>query len=175
MLQGALCVVAPFTAAQPLVATLFQLIFASLVLKLAPFESDFDDIASFVSASAMVLMLLTASALFMQGHATNDEQFFNPIVLEVILITLTVGALVLQLSVMTRVIPCPERLCFCGTNSGRSRPANTNHLEKKEGENMAVEMVGDEGQKFHRNPMKNKSYNRRRSEMEVEGGVEAQF
>ena len=60
-MTGALCVVAPNTAAQPMMATLFQLVFACLILKLSPFESDYHDIASFVSAASITLILLSSA------------------------------------------------------------------------------------------------------------------
>tara|TARA_B100000795_G_C22785468_1_gene434384 strand:- start:500 stop:955 length:456 start_codon:yes stop_codon:yes gene_type:complete len=141
-MTGALCIIGPDTAAQPLVATVFQLVYAAFILKLAPFESDFDDLASFIAASAMVMILILASAIFMDGQVDVEEQLYNTFALEVALMTLTIGALVLQMSIMMRVIIYPSKSRTCSNFFVQQ------HLVKKKEEDVIVEM-----QVMDQNPM----------------------
>ena len=115
-MTGALCIVAPNTAAQPLMATLFQLIFACLVLKLSPFKNDYDDIASFVSAASITLILLIASAIFANSKVPEEDKLYDEAGLEATLLVLTVGSFVAQLAIMVRVSFCSGALppsCYC--------------------------------------------------------------
>ena len=73
--SGALCIIASGTTAQPLVATLFQLIFLLLVLKAAPYDSDGDDQSSFVSALTLCLTMLCGFAVM--SNPTENKSDAN--------------------------------------------------------------------------------------------------
>jgi hypothetical protein len=70
-----LCIIASGTTAQPLVATLFQLIFLLLVLKAAPYDSDGDDQSSFVSALTLCLTMLCGFAVM--SNPTENKSDAN--------------------------------------------------------------------------------------------------
>ena len=62
-MTGALVVIGKGSEVQPLVAVLFQMTFMLTVLKLSPYESDNDDVASFVSSLCICLATLCAMVL----------------------------------------------------------------------------------------------------------------
>ena len=70
-----MCIIASGTTAQPLVATLFQLIFLLLVLKAAPYDSDGDDQSSFVSALTLCLTMLCGFAVM--SNPTENKSDAN--------------------------------------------------------------------------------------------------
>jgi hypothetical protein len=70
LMTGALCVIGTGTSMKPLVAILFQLFFLLLVLKLAPYEDDDDDLSSLLSSLAITLTCLLGFAL-----ATAAEEY----------------------------------------------------------------------------------------------------
>ena len=63
------------TVAQPLLATLVQLFFLLLVLKLAPYEEDKDDWASMIASITLVLTMLCGFAIMSDASAGDDAQF----------------------------------------------------------------------------------------------------
>lgn len=62
-MTGALCVIGQGSSLKPLIAVLFQLTFLLVVLKLAPYADDDDDLSSFISSLAIVLTCLFGFAL----------------------------------------------------------------------------------------------------------------
>ena len=74
-MTGALCVIGAGTVAQPLLATLVQLFFLLLVLKLAPYEEDKDDWASMIASITLVLTMLCGFAIMSDESAGDDAQF----------------------------------------------------------------------------------------------------
>jgi hypothetical protein len=167
-MTGALCVVAPNTAAQPMMATLFQLIFACLILKLSPFESDYDDIASFVSAASITLILLVASAIFANGKVAAEDKLYDDAALETMLLALTMGSLIAQVAIMGRVFFCPAQAAprWCQRRGCRMmkdfdseekvrRRSQTWAVEKEGGGSTVVEMVAAVASTH--NPMRGKA------------------
>ena len=63
------CIIAHGTSVQPLVATFFQLFFLLLVLKIAPYKSDDDDISSFVTSLALLVTMVIGFSLL-----TDDKK-----------------------------------------------------------------------------------------------------
>mgnify|MGYP006088723611 CR=1 FL=1 len=98
-MTGAMCIIAAGSAAQPLVATLFQLVFLLVVLKCAPYGSETDDQAAFIAAFTLTLTMLCGFALMMD---TPDDPNFDPGITGGVLIFISIFCLVLELGIMLK-------------------------------------------------------------------------
>ena len=87
-------VIAPGTSAQPLVATLFQLFFLLLVLKLAPYDGDADDYSSFIASLTLGLTMLCGFAIMAQAGKESDIGDANFI--GYLLVTISITCMVLN-------------------------------------------------------------------------------
>ena len=94
-----MCIIAAGTSAQPLVATLFQLAFLLVVLKLAPYDGDTDDQASFIAALTLTLTMLCGFALMMDNPL---EPNFDPSITGGVMMFISIGCLVLEFGVMAK-------------------------------------------------------------------------
>ena len=94
-----MCIIAAGTSAQPLVATLFQLAFLLVVLKLAPYDGDTDDQASFIAALTLTLTMLCGFALMTDDPSDPN---FDPSITGGVMMFISIGCLVLQLGVMAK-------------------------------------------------------------------------
>ena len=65
MMTGAMCVVAPGSSVQLLLAVLVMLIYTMTILKTAPYEEDTEDWSSFIACSALTLTTIGGFALIM--------------------------------------------------------------------------------------------------------------
>ena len=65
MMTGAMCVVAPGSSVQLLLAVLIMLIYTMTILKTAPYEEDTEDWSSFIACSALTLTTIGGFALIM--------------------------------------------------------------------------------------------------------------
>ena len=97
--RGAMCIIAAGTSAQPLVATLFQMAFLLCVLKLAPYDGDVDDQASFIAALTLTLTMLCGFALMMDN---SEDPNFDPGITGAVLIIISVTCLVLEIGIMMK-------------------------------------------------------------------------
>jgi len=97
-MTGALCILAPGSSAQPLVATLFQMMFLLVILKAAPYESDGDDKSSFVSALTLTLTMLCAFAVMAADPADSDA--FSGEVVGYVLVIISIFCLVVQVDLV---------------------------------------------------------------------------
>ena len=102
LLQGALVIIGANTTVQPLVGTLFQLAFLLVVLKLAPYQGDEDDVASFWSSLALTLTNILSVMLLYELHSKEVFQFFHPESIGAAMIAINVSCLVLQIGLMVR-------------------------------------------------------------------------
>ena len=89
-----MCIIAAGTSAQPLVATLFQLAFLLVVLKLAPYDGDTDDQASFIAALTLTLTMLCGFALMMDNPLDPN---FDPSIAGGVMMFISIGCLVMSL------------------------------------------------------------------------------
>ena len=80
---------------QPLVATLFQLFFLLIALKLSPYKSSDDDISSFVSSLAICLTTIGGMILITDGSPMGGSSFDQDF-LGNFLITIMVGSIAFQ-------------------------------------------------------------------------------
>ena len=92
-----MCIIAAGTSAQPLVATLFQLAFLLVVLKLAPYGRDTDDQAAFIAALTLVLTMISGFALMMD--VDRDAPDFDPNVTGSIMVAISILCLVLEIGI----------------------------------------------------------------------------
>ena len=98
LMTGAMVVIAPGTSAQPLVATLFQLFFLLLVLKLAPYDGDADDYSSFIASLTLALTMLCGFAIMAQEGKESDLGDANFI--GYLLVTISITCMVLNTGIM---------------------------------------------------------------------------
>jgi len=96
-MTGMLCIIGQGSPMQPLVAILFQLVFLLTVLKLAPYEDENDDLASFVSSLTITLTLLVGFALISD---TKSDPTFDPDIFSVLLVVILVSCLVFEIGLM---------------------------------------------------------------------------
>ncbi len=74
VMTGALSVMAPGTAVQPLLAVLFMLAYLLVLLKTTPFEYDADDFSAYTSATVLLLASLMALALRQDTDKEYDQE-----------------------------------------------------------------------------------------------------
>ena len=98
LMTGAMVVIAPGTSAQPLVATLFQLFFLLLVLKLAPYDGDADDYSSFIASLTLALTMLCGFAIMAQEGKESD--FGDANFIGYLLVTISITCMVLNTGIM---------------------------------------------------------------------------
>ena len=104
IMTGAMCLVGAGTAAQPMVATLVQLFFLLLVLKLAPYEEDSDDMAGFVASLALTLTLFAAFAI---SNTDPNNPNFDSDIIGVLLIAISVLCVVFELGLAAYDLELP--------------------------------------------------------------------
>merc|ERR1711865_623984 len=112
MMCGGLVMAAPGTPLQVLIATLIMLSHLLVVLKLAPYDSDGEDVSSFLSSLTLTLTTIGGNVLIMDGGGDVSKKTFNSKALGYILITISVMCIVSQIGI-TVFIDCGvwERLC----------------------------------------------------------------
>tara|TARA_B110000208_G_C11617403_1_gene375893 strand:+ start:264 stop:737 length:474 start_codon:yes stop_codon:yes gene_type:complete len=110
-MTGAICLIGRGTNIQPLVATIVQTAYLTVVLKLAPYVNDDEDRASVVAASGLAFTYLIASVLFSENQANVSS--FNGKTLEVILLVVTIGSFLIQLAYLLKL--------FVGTSCLRKK------------------------------------------------------
>ena len=117
---------------QPLVATLFQLVFLLIVLKLGPYESDDDDLSSFVSSLTICLTTLGGMILITEGSpmggASFDEAFLSNF-----LILITVGTIAFQFTMTLLSTDPGARLRARACRKNNNNINNNNRKKKKDG------------------------------------------
>ena len=101
-IQGALVIIGANTAVQPLVGTLFQLMFLLFVLKLAPYEGDEEDLAAFWSSLALTLTSILSVMLLYELNTVADSKYFHPDSIGTVMIAVNVCCLVMQISLMAK-------------------------------------------------------------------------
>ena len=99
IMTGALCIIAPKSAVQPLFAVCFQLGLLCVLLKTAPYKEDIDDYASFISSFSLMFILLMGSALYANQHYPK-ERALNGETLSAVLMLFTIGSVVTQVTLM---------------------------------------------------------------------------
>ena len=92
-----MCIIAAGTSAQPLVATLFQLAFLLVVLKLAPYGRDVDDQAAFIAALTLILTMICGFALMMD--VGRDAPDFDPNITGFVMVAISILCLVLEIGI----------------------------------------------------------------------------
>jgi len=95
--SGAMCIIAAGTSAQPLVATLFQLAFLLVVLKLAPYGRDVDDQAAFIAALTLILTMICGFALM--TDVGRDAPDFDPNITGFVMVAISILCLVLEIGI----------------------------------------------------------------------------
>ncbi len=109
-MTGALCIIGDGSMLQPLVGTLFQLMFLLAVLKLSPYDSDDDDLSSFVASLALCLATLCAMVLSYAGDSTGDAQSaFDAETVGTSLIAITVANAAFEVVMVVRATRCCQR------------------------------------------------------------------
>ena len=104
MMCGGLVLAAPGTPLQVLIATLIMLIHLLVILKMSPFESDGEDMSSFVSSLALTLTTIGGIVLMMD-HPDPDQKAFGSDTLAYILVAISLLCLVSQIGI-TVFIDC---------------------------------------------------------------------
>ena len=94
-----MCIIAAGTPAQPLVATVFQMAFLLVVLKLAPYDCDADDQASFIAALTLTLTMLCGFALMTDDPSDPN---FDPSITGGVMMFISIGCLVLEFGLIAK-------------------------------------------------------------------------
>jgi len=97
VMTGALCIAAPGTSVQILLATLVMLFYMLFLLKTAPYEEDSEDWSSFVGALCITLTTIGGFA-FITDDAKNPTYGGNS--LTYILVVLNIGSILLELLII---------------------------------------------------------------------------
>ena len=106
-MTGALCVIGAGTAVQPMIASLAQLFFLLLILKLAPFDNPHDDWSAFASSLTLTIHMIIAFALMTDGD--GDEATFDSNLLGYILVTISIFCFVVQLVIAGHSLNLPNK------------------------------------------------------------------
>ncbi len=141
-MTGALCIIGPNSAVQPLVAVCLQLTLLCVLLRAAPYKEDIDDYASFISSFSLLMIVLMAFAMYANQHYP-EVKALNGETLSTTLMLFTIGSAVVQVILMF-----PK--CFPGTASrlvaaccrrGNKSPT-TNGLDEKQSRSRPAELEG---------------------------------
>ena len=126
-MTGALVVIGKGSEVQPLVAVLFQMTFMLTVLKLSPYESDNDDVASFVSSLCICLATLCAMVLI-----TTDSKRagFDASFLDTFLVFITAATLLFELVLLFLNTKFGFKIC-------RRLASKVNSTDKDKGDSIA--------------------------------------
>lgn len=121
IMTGAMCVVAPGSSVQLLIAILVMFMYTLLVLKTAPYEKDSEDWSSFIACVALTLTTIGGFALVKDDGGTYESS-----ILAVILISLNVVSIALNIIIIL-IFDCGiyERI------SGTCRSSRTDEGVKK--------------------------------------------
>ena len=104
IMTGAMCLIGAGTAAQPMIATLIQLFFLLLVLKLAPYEEDSDDWASFATSLTLALTLFAAFAI---ANTNPNNPSVDSYLIGCLLIAISVVCFVFELGLVAYDLELP--------------------------------------------------------------------
>jgi hypothetical protein len=112
MMCGGLVMAAPGTPLQVLIAMLIMLSHLLIVLKTSPYDSDGEDVSSFLSSLTLTLTTIGGNVLIMDGAGDVSKKTFNSEALAYILIAISVLSIASQIGI-TIFIDCGvwERLC----------------------------------------------------------------
>merc|ERR1711865_613125 len=129
MMCGGLVMAAPGTPLQVLIATLIMLSHLLVVLKLAPYESDGEDISSFLSSLTLTLTTIGGIVLIMDGKIEGSKQSFNSEALAYILITISVLCIASQIGI-TIFVDCGVWERLCGKKQQKDQKVDKNNNTK---------------------------------------------
>jgi hypothetical protein len=108
-----MCIIAAGTSAQPLVATLFQLAFLLVVLKLAPYGRDVDDQAAFIAALTLILTMICGFALM--TDVGRDAPDFDPNITGFVMVAISILCLVLEIGIFGKdKLKCSKNIDAAG-------------------------------------------------------------
>merc|ERR1712028_99962 len=99
MMCGGLVMAAPGTPLQVLIATLIMLSHLLIVLKTAPYDSDGEDISSFLSSLTLTLTTIGGIVLMTDGNSDGSEKKFNSDGVAYILIAISVLCIASQIGI----------------------------------------------------------------------------
>jgi len=113
MMCGGLVMFQPGTSIQVLVGTLIMLCHLLVVLKMSPFESDGEDMSSFLSSLTLTLTTLGGFALMTDKPDPGESKTFDSEALAYVLVGISIACIVSQI-LITIFIDCG--LWDCMTN-----------------------------------------------------------
>ena len=154
MMTGAMCVVAPGSSVQLLLAVLVMLIYTMTILKTAPYEEDTEDWSSFIACSALTLTTIGGFALITDdpGAPTYETILLSHLLIGINIVCFAIDILIVVVfdcdglsrckkicggkvietknekidkSNKTKVQPIQEKLSGSGLREWRSEPINT--------------------------------------------------
>ena len=114
IMTGAMCVIAPGSSLQMLVAVLVTLIYMLLVLKTAPYEEDSEDYTSFVACLTLTLTTVGGLLLIMDNMSTPTYQSQ---ILGALLIAMSVCCIAVEIGIVV-LIDCGAYKKMCGRREG---------------------------------------------------------
>ena len=117
IMTGAMCVIAPGSSLQLLVAVLVTLIYMLMVLKTAPYEEDSEDYTSFVACLTLTLTTIGGLLLIMDNLSTPTYQSQ---VLGALLIAMSVCCIAAEIGIVV-LIDCGAYEKICGRRGGRKQ------------------------------------------------------
>ena len=116
-MTGAMCVIAPGSSLQLLVAVLVTLIYMLLVLKTAPYEEDSEDYTSFVACLTLTLTTVGGFALITDNLSTPT---YESQVLGALLIAMSVCCIAVEIGIVV-LIDCGVYEKVCGRQDGSKK------------------------------------------------------
>ena len=116
-MTSAICVIAPGSSLQLLVAVLVTLIYMLMVLKTAPYEEDSEDYTSFVACLTLTLTTIGGLLLIMDNLSTPTYQSQ---VLGALLIAMSVCCIAAEIGIVV-LIDCGAYEKICGRRGGRKQ------------------------------------------------------
>ena len=123
-MTGALVLIGEDSTIQPLVGTLFQMGFMLVVLKLSPYDSDADDLSSFVGSLTLCLTTIGGMVLITRdstmGGESFDEAFVGSFLIVVMVATVAFNVLMAILSTEVGE-KLRKRLCRGGAGKEKAR------------------------------------------------------
>ena len=114
-MTGAMCVIAPGSSLQLLIALLVTLMYMLLVLKTAPYEEDSEDYSSFMACLTLTITTIGGFALIMDD--LNTPTYESEIV-GIVLISITVCCIFVHIGIVV-LLDCGVYNKICGKNTRR--------------------------------------------------------
>ena len=117
IMTGAMCVIAPGSSLQLLVAVLVTLIYMLLVLKTAPYNEDSEDYTSFIACLTLTLTTVGGFALITDNLSTPT---YESQLLGAVLIAMSVCCIAAEIGIVV-LIDCGAYEKVCGHQDGSKK------------------------------------------------------